>query len=488
MYPPAATGQRSIKHLFIRMLTLASCLGVLGSPAHSQDYSRPETSPLPSTVDSLFPRNAASVVLDRNLDIFTWNGRLFLDTTVAGIHANIREQYGATVVQLASDPSRSLQSNQQQATVSLAVPLAGSLSATGLWNSFIFTDSRGIGLSQASMHSTLAGLLYSPIPSLDIAPSAGYRWDNQSGFRDRGPSYQLTATLHQTDEDGYLVRGFGQLHVDHLEPRLLVDNNLQAGVEKSFGAFSNDSLEFAVFQLRREFYSPDSSIESRQETYVQFANLLTYNFSPTMRATAYIGVISHRLDKLLLYGEGLRPHDAFDTRVDEFHMDTYIEGAWRPTDGLGYASVRFAHWERDELHGVVSAPEQTTGPLLSDRTQQEESKNNLASQNEFSAHLFYPLSWSDEITLSGRASLLRYDTPSNLNDDDRDELLVTASIGIVPSDIPFFQPWRDPRGNAQPPGLPPFRSECEQQYQQGVAPDADNAVSSNVVFSHVERF
>ncbi len=438
MYPPAATGQRSIEHLVIRMLTIASCLGVIGSTARSQDYSRPETSPLPSSVDSLVPRNAAGVVLDRNLDIFTWNGRLFLDTTVAGIRANIREQNGATVVQLASDPSRSLQSNQQQSTVTLSVPVAGSLSATGVWNSFVFTDGRGIGLSHASMNSSLVGLSYSPIPSLDIAPSAGYRWDNQSGFRDRGPSYQLLATLHPMDEDGYLVRAFGQLHVDHLEPRLLVDNSLQAGVEKSFGSFSNDSLEVAVYQLRREFYSPDSSLESRQETYVQFSNLLTYNFSPTFRATAYVGVISHRLDKLLLYGEGLRPHDAFDTRVDEFHMDTYLEGAWRPTEGKGYASVRFAHYERDELHGVVPAPEQTTGPLLSDQTQQEESKNNLASQNELSGHLFFPLSWSDEVALSGRASLLRYDTPSDLNDEDRDELLITASLGTSHRISSFF--------------------------------------------------
>ncbi len=438
MCPPAATGQRSIEHPLIRMLTIVSCLGVIGWSARSQDYSRPETSPLPSTADSLLPRNSAGVVLDRNLDIFTWNGRLFIDTAVAGIRTNIREQYGATVVQLASDPTRSLQSNQQQATVSLAVPIAGPLSATGQWNSFVFTDSRGIGLSQASMHSTLAGLTYAPIPALDIAPSAGYRWDNQSGFRDRGPSYQLLATLHPIDEDGYLVRAFGQLHVDRLEPRRLVDNNLQAGVEKSFGSYSNDSLEVAVYQLRREFYAPDSSIESRQETYVQFSNLLTYNFTPTVRAMAYIGVTSHRLDKLLLYGEGLRPHDAFDSRVDEFHLDTYIEGAWRPTNGRGFASFRFGHYERDELHGVLTAPEQTTGPLLSDRTQQEESKNNLASQNELSTHIYVPLTWSDEISLNGRASLLRYDTPSNLNDEDRDELLVTASLATLHRISPLF--------------------------------------------------
>ncbi|HTY01734.1 MAG TPA: hypothetical protein VMG09_17040 [Bacteroidota bacterium] len=438
MCPLAAIGRRSTERLLIRMLSLAACLGVIGSLAQSQEYSRPENSPLPTTADSLLPRNASSVLMDRNLDIFTWNGRLFLDTSFAGIRANIKEQYGATVVQLASDPTQRLQSNQQQASVSLTVPIAGPLAATGRWNSFIFTDSRGIGLSAASMHSTLAGLLYTPIPALEISPSAGYRWDNQSGFRDRGPSYQLLATLHTIDEDGYLVKGNGQLHFDRLSPRQLVDNNLQAGVERSFGSYSNDSMEVAVYQLRREFYAPDSSIESRQETYVQFVNLLGYNFSPTIKATAYVSVISHQLDKLLLYGEGLRPHDAFDTRVDEFNLDTYLETSWRPLEGRSSASVRFGHYERDELHNVLSAPEQTIGPLLTDRTQQEQSKNNLASQNEISGHAFLPLSWSDEVSVSGRASLLRYDTPSNLNDEDRDELLVTASVGTLHRISPIF--------------------------------------------------
>ncbi len=428
---PAATGPRSVDRLIRRAFAVATCLGVLVTGAHSQEYGRSETSPLPVSPDSLMPKNTTGIVLDRNLDIFTWNGRLFLDTSFAGIEAKVREQYSATVVQLPSDPTRRLQSNQQQASVGLRIPIAGPWSATGQWNSFIFTDSRGIGLSHASMHSTLVGIAYSPLTSLDIAPSAGYRWDNQSGTRDRGPSYQILASLHSIDENGYLMRAEGQIHVDHLDPRLLINNYLVGGVERSFGTYSNDSLTVGVFQTRREFYAPDSSIESRQETYFQLSNLLTYELAPTIRALAYIAVSTHGLDKRLLYGQGLRPHDAFDTRVDEFHLDTYVESAWRPTDGRMYAVFRFGHSERDELHKVISAPEQTTGPLFSDRSQQEESKNNLASQNEIAGSLRLPLSWSDDISASARASLLRYDTPSNLNDEDRDELLITASLSSL---------------------------------------------------------
>jgi hypothetical protein len=41
----------------------------------------------------------------------------------------------------------------------------------------------------------------------------------------------------------------------------------------------------------------------------------------------------------------------------------------------------------------------------------------------------FPLSPSDRMMLAGAASILRYDTPSALNVEDRDELLIAASIG-----------------------------------------------------------
>jgi hypothetical protein len=429
MCPRAATAFLSRERVRFRLLAVAAFLALLLLHAIAQESTRPETSPLPTASDSLFPRNSAGILFDRNLDIFNWNGRLLLDTTVGGMRTNIKEQYNTTIVQLQSNPSHLAQSTQQQINAMVRVPLGGPLSATTQWNSFIFTDSRGIGLSRVSMHSVLAGLAYTPLSFLEIAPSAGYRWDNQADNRDRGPSYQLLTTLLPVDEDGYLVYAAGQLHVDELSPRRLENHFLQAGVQKSFGPFSRDSLGVAVYRLRREFYSPDSSIESRQETFFQISNLLTYAIDPTLQASVYVGVLSRGLDKILFYHPGLRPRDAFDTHVDEFHLDAYLEGAWRSTDNRAAADVRIGHTERNEVHRVLPAAEQTTGPLLADRTAQEESKNNLAGQTELSARVRFPVSWSDVLFATVHASLLRYDTPSNLNDEDRDELLIAASAG-----------------------------------------------------------
>ncbi len=413
-----------------RRFPLLLCLAV-GVVLHTrgQEELRPDVSP--QAADSLPPRNTAGIAVDRNLNTFTWLGRALVDTTVAGIHATAREQYNATVVQLESDPSHTLQSNQQQAAVTLSVPLAGTLAAAAQWNSFIFTDSRGVGLSEASSHAVLGGIQYAPVPFLTFSPMAGYRWDNQTGLRDRGTAFQLGAVLSPRDFDGYLVNAAAQYREDRLDPRRLENHFLQLGFQKAFTPETRDSLQLGFYRFRREFYAPDSSIESRQENLFQLANLLSYDVAQTLETSLFFGLSSRGLSKVLLYGSLPRPIGAFNTSVDEFLLDTYLEGNWHSETGRSSAGIRFGYSERDELHGVLSTPGQASGPLLSEQTQQEESKNNLSRRTMLAGRLDLPLSWSDRVTAAASASLLRYDTPSELNHEDRDELLIAASLGTT---------------------------------------------------------
>ncbi|HEX9006908.1 MAG TPA: hypothetical protein VF889_06415 [Bacteroidota bacterium] len=412
------------------LLLLGLVLGVLLS-SRGQEALRPDGSAPTPAADTVLPRNTGGIVVDRNLNTFTWLGRALVDTTVAGIHATAREQYNATVVQLESDPSHTLQSNQQQAAVGLAVPLDGTVAAALHWNSFIFTDSRGVGLSSASSHAVLGGLQYSPIPFLTLSPMAGYRWDNQSGLRDRGPAYQLAAAIVPHDVDGYLVNAAAQYREDRLDPRRLENHFLQMGFQKAFTPETRDSLQVGFYRFRREFYAPDSSIESRQENLFQLANVLSYDLAPTLGTSLFFSLSSRGLSKILLYNTTPRPIGAFNTSVDEFLIDTYLEGTWRSLSGRSSAAVRFGYSERDELHGVLSTPGVSSGPLLSEQTQQEESKNNLSRRTTLAGRLDAPISWSDRVLIAASASLLRYDTPSELNHEDRDELLIAASLGTA---------------------------------------------------------
>jgi hypothetical protein len=147
-------------------------------------------------------------------------------------------------------------------------------------------------------------------------------------------------------------------------------------------------------------------------------------------ATLYVSVSSRGLDK------DIRPMpnapeqpDRFDTRIEEFRLDAMAQVDFAPPDPDDLAGyLRMGFTERDERHRAKQ-PEELTPPLsvlFNQRSRQEESKDNLANRTSLSGLLSAPLSRSDRVTLSGGAGILRYDTPSEQNVEERDELLVAA--------------------------------------------------------------
>ena len=90
--------------------------------------------------------------------------------------------------------------------------------------------------------------------------------------------------------------------------------------------------------------------------------------------------------------------------------------------------MRFAYNERNETH-AIKLPGESIPRLYAEASAQEESKNNLSRQTSLSGSFDFPVSLSDQVFISAAARILRYDTPSPLNVEDRDELLVVASLG-----------------------------------------------------------
>ena len=157
------------------------------------------------------------------------------------------------------------------------------------WSSLVYSDNRGIGLSNASNHTLLAGVDVSPWPFLTVSPLAGYRWDRQGAIHDRGLSLDLGAEVHPLDLDGYRFSGDGQFRRDMLSPRVLENHIARAGVEKQFSPESRDSLTIGFQQTGREFYfNGDSSIESRSDGVFSFSNLLSYDVSRTLGADVFV--------------------------------------------------------------------------------------------------------------------------------------------------------------------------------------------------------
>jgi len=386
-------------------------------------------------VDSTLRVNTASILFDRNLNTYNWMGRAAIDTSANGIHVGLLQQFTSNVIEFqgGSGPTPpKLQSNQENLSLLLRAPVSAGFSPRAQWSSFVYSDNRGTGLNNASSENILGGAEVVPFSWMSVTPMAGYRWDSQAGIRDRGMTYFLGARIPGFDADGYQVSGNAQFREDDLAPRTLEGDFARISVEKVFSDYARDSIDVGVNRNRHEFYSPtDSTIESRTEQIFSFADKLEYIIDPSLVSTFFVSINGRGLDKAVRNWDALAPQSVvFSTRINQFSLDSYAQSVYRTPDGRTAAWLRLFYSERSETHSAelpgTSSP--SIDSLFSQANAQEHVNDNTARRTQLSGAVDVPLSASDRVDLSGSVGILRYDTPSDENLEDRDELLVALSL------------------------------------------------------------
>src|SRR5262245_3604700 len=233
-----------------------------------------ETERLPPPSPALWASGRAfgAIFLERHLNTFNWFGRALIDTTFGDFSLNMNEQYSSSIILIdatSTSPASRPESNQQELSLLPGWSVSHDVTLLSQWSSLVYSDNKAVGLSTASYHTLYGGARYSPSDEFFINPMVGYRWDNQSAFRDQGLSYDLTAgTTPNLDFDSYRFSGDFRFNQDHIEPRLLENYLGRVGLQKSFVGATRDSIEFQYSRTRRDFYSlsaapVDTNIESR---------------------------------------------------------------------------------------------------------------------------------------------------------------------------------------------------------------------------------
>jgi hypothetical protein len=402
----------------------------VSAAADAQDPSRPQDM---TAVDSIGPASNGTFLVERNQNTYNWIGRLLVDTTAAGVNVGASGMYATNIIQLEGGGVKPrLQSSQQNFRLRAGVPVTAEVTPYAQWTSFVYSDNKGIGLNNASSYTMTGGVGIRPFDWLTIRPSAGYRWDSQAGIRDQGSTVSIDGELNDVVLDGFAVTGSGKARRDFLSPRRLADDGLRVSIQKQLSPETMDSLTGMMTGNRREFYAlANQDIESRGERVLAFSNLLAYDLADPLRTIIYVAVTDRALDKdISTWGSFVPTVQDFSTTIDEFRLDTYAQAEYRNTTGTA-AWIRFAYGERNETHAVQKTNVTGSAAAFSERERQEEIKNNTSHRTILSGGGDIPLSVSDRLNVSASAAILRYDTPSKDNVEDRDELLVAVSVGTT---------------------------------------------------------
>ena len=312
----------------------------------------------------------------------------------------------------------------------------------------ILSDSRKIEINQASVSDATVFTQYTPAESVTLAPFFGYENNRQIGQNDNGPVYGGEGSVDNLDISGFTLGSQLKFENEDISPRKNALRYLTLSVvNMSQGNFSN-GVNFQYFLNRKDFYFTADSITSRQfgimnniQSRIETNNVLQDN----LKYDKFLDVLSlditgrvmwRTIDRNTKYKPlNLASNSLFDTRINEMRMEFESVAGYKSDFFNG--SLHLNYSERDEKHTAKEYPG-SNRTFFEERSQIESQKNNTSHRISLSFLGKFKFSGSDVLSFSLYQNKLRYDTPSPLNYDDRDELLSIARIQYTKDFSPFF--------------------------------------------------
>lgn len=412
------------------ILVGAALLHLCAAAARGQGASEPFRAPGGASDSS----NAARVLFDKLLSTYRWQGLLRHGGDLPAVRYDVDQDFRSTLIRTGSN----LITDEESFRTSFRFLPGGRIVPRLSTNAYVLSDRRGLGLSDVSSYAVHAGAAWRPVDVLTIEPLAGYRADRQSDRTDRGVSYLLRMEADSLGYAGALTGLDGTWEYNRLDPRTIETRTARLGTRKEFPGGSRNSLEFRYYRNRRDFYTPadadvaaefgvDRNIETRAEDLFSARDSLVWAADPRLTVEVNAGVLSRGISRESRYRSYADPgRPILNSNVDELTIGGEIAAAWSPASALD-ARLAVVLQERSETHQVARDDGYLPAAVDSLRRTAER-RNSTAKRTSLAASVVYRVSASHRVQASASGSILRYDTPSGANTDDRDDLWYLANL------------------------------------------------------------
>jgi hypothetical protein len=310
-------------------------------------------------------------------------------------------------------------------------------------SSLFLSDDQITGLNDAGINSAHGGFGYLLYPGLTFAPFIGYVSDRQADRTDKGLSY--LARLQGSDLEllnDFYMNVDAQYLLNKVDPRETTQHFIYLSADRAFDGQTYAGFRTYYTSSRREFYFPAdqptqnvfmslTNIDRRNEHRIGTSGEMQYEINPTLIGRFTTTLDWRNVTRGYYYQQTIVPSQyLYDTAVDEFMINVQLSLRYylgRTLTGYSYIS----YGERSEEHTIGTVPSSIPPIFYERRTESEFIKNNVSKRTTLGTYGNIRMHAAHRFTYSGSASILRYDTPSPLNYDDRDELRVFASFGTI---------------------------------------------------------
>ncbi|WP_337864941.1 hypothetical protein [Ignavibacterium sp.] len=388
--------------------------------------------------------NLLTSKLDKQLNTYYLNSGFIFSSKISNLNFSAYEDYKSSYIKGIEKTVR----DEHHFSLNFNYDLSKNLSFGLTGNNSILSDSRTLEINQSSISNLILFSKVEPIKDLTFAPFSGYANNRQIGENNYGFVYGFEAGGEKINLADFQLDTDLKFKNEDISPRknLIRYLNLNALNYFERNVFNNFNVKY--YQGRKDFYinadsitssqfSIKNNIQSRTETGYLLQNRFFFDeFLSTFILDATGKVSFRNIERTLKYkSTDVQSASIFDSEVDELKLELDASIGYRSKDFN--SSLRFTMNEKDEKHKAIRF-QGINEAFFNQREESEQQKNNTSNYATLSFDGDFNLSEDDKITLSVYQSKLKYDTPSSLNDDDRDEILSIARIGYFKKLNPFF--------------------------------------------------
>lgn len=291
-------------------------------------------------------------------------------------------------------------------------------------------------LSSGENVNGAVGARYEPTTGNWIEALVGGEHSSQLGVRATGPLAGITAGVTSLYVDEWAMSAKSLADWNSMDSRRTnTDLSFSVDAMRNLEEGSTLSLSASYIGQRRDFLStvvsdlPDALlIETRGERRLTVSSNLLYYMTPELSVTATGSVNVNGIDRSYGSFVATAPITGVNRTLFEFLLDLSGEVTYAAKSYtlLGRAGL----YRRDEENGVQPVFTVDESDVASLRSQ-ELQRDNATLRTSMLGRGEWRFTELDTLRAEGSGSLLRYDTPSALNYDDRDELSMLASLSYA---------------------------------------------------------
>jgi len=273
--------------------------------------------------------------------------------------------------------------------------------------------------------SLYAGAAYSPFPGVEIMPLAGYSLDTRDTRFDKGFSPALYVRMKRALPDSAAVQSTLFVRTKDIKPRFQENIVWDAQLNKTFGEQSDISLRMQAGRNEMNDYR-DLAIEKIIAD--TLAPTISVRYAPSRR-------LEWRSDNTTALTRRRFNYVPLDSITRSPYNDlSYIQTYLRTRQEANYTArnlrLTAAYNVESTIRRYDIANDQALSALAYERLLDREKQKDFR-QRLFLTDIQAAYTWRKAHTLTGifQNRYLQYDTPSQTNFDDHDELSYTGSLG-----------------------------------------------------------